>query len=85
MNATAASPSPEQGRAVDERPYIIRTYDRWIILIIVLIAGWLLFRPLMAYTVFYRGLSFERMFRLTDAEYYYRKATKVDPKVPQGW
>jgi tetratricopeptide (TPR) repeat protein len=70
---------------VDERPYIIRTYDRWIILAIVLVAGWLIFRPLIAFTVYYRGLSFERVFRLTDAEYYYRKATRVDRYVPQGW
>ncbi|MBV8459451.1 MAG: tetratricopeptide repeat protein [Candidatus Eremiobacteraeota bacterium] len=70
---------------LDERPYIIRTYDRWIILVIVLVVGWLIFRPLIAFTVYYRGLSFERMFHLTDAEYYYRKSTRVDPKIPQGW
>jgi len=71
--------------APDVRPYIIRTYDRWIILVLVLVVGWLLFRPLIAFTVYYRGVNFERVFRLSDAEYYYRKATRVDPKVPQGW
>jgi len=69
----------------DERPYIIRTYDRWIILVIVLVVGWLLFRPLIAFTVYIRGVNFERVFRLGDAEYYYKKATRVDPKVPQSW
>jgi len=83
MNATPSSAGPSA--PVDERPYIIRTYDRWIILVIVLVVGWLIFRPLIAYTVYYRGLSFERLFRLTDAEYYYRKSTRVDPKIPQGW
>ena len=82
---SATSPTAGQSAPVDERPYIIRTYDRWIILVIVLVAGWLIFRPLIAFTVYYRGLSFERVFRLTDAEYYYRKATRVDPRVPQGW
>lgn len=78
--------TPNVGARVDDtRPYIIRTYDRWIILVIVLVVGWLIFRPLIAFTVYYRGLSFERVFRLPDAEYYYRKATRVDPRVPQGW
>jgi tetratricopeptide (TPR) repeat protein len=83
MNAElpASSPVPPE----DLRPYIIRTYDRWIILVIVLVGGWLLFRPLIAFTVYYRGVNFERVFRLGDAEYYYRKSTRVDPKVPQGW
>ncbi len=69
----------------NERPYIIRTYDRWIILVIVLVGGWLLFRPMIAFTVYYRGVNFERTFRLSDAAYYYRKATRVDKNVPQGW
>lgn len=69
----------------DERPYIVKTYDRWIILVIVLVAGWLLFRPLFAFSVYYRGLSFEHMLRMSTAEHYYRKAIAVDPKVPEGW
>lgn len=69
----------------DVRPYIIRTYDRWLILIIVLVAGWLLFRPLFAFSVYFRGLSYERMFQLGTAERYYRKSTKVDKHVPVGW
>jgi tetratricopeptide (TPR) repeat protein len=72
-------------QAEDVRPYIVRTYDRWIILVIVLVVGWLIFRPVIAFTVYYRGVNFERTFRLDDAEYYYKKATRVDPKVPQGW
>jgi len=83
--AFEAPPSLEKRAGADERPYIIRTYDRWIILVLVIVGGWLLFRPLIAFTVYYRGLGFERVFRLSDAEYYYQKATRVDPKVPQGW
>ncbi len=82
MNAAPVSAAPPPS---DERPYIVRTYDRWIILVVVLVGGWLLFRPLIAFTVYYRGVNFERVFRLTDAEYYYKKATRVDPKVPQSW
>jgi tetratricopeptide (TPR) repeat protein len=81
----AGVPAGAQAPPVDERPYIIRTYDRWIILVLVVVVGWLLFRPLIAFTVYYRGVNFERVFRLADAEYYYQKATRVDPKVPQGW
>src|ERR1700674_5194156 len=69
----------------DVRPYIVRTYDRWIILVLVLVAGWLLFRPVFAYTVFYRGLSFERMLQLGAAEHYYRKSIGVDPHIPESW
>jgi tetratricopeptide (TPR) repeat protein len=82
---TGSAPTQSMAPERDVRPYIIRTYDRWIILVIVLVAGWLLFRPLIAFTVYYRGVNFERTFRLSDAEYYYKKATRVDPKVPQGW
>jgi tetratricopeptide (TPR) repeat protein len=82
---TGSVPADAAAQAQDVRPYIIRTYDRWIILVIVLVVGWLLFRPMIAFTVYYRGVNFERTFRLPDAEYYYRKATRVDPKVPQGW
>ncbi|MBC5805095.1 MAG: tetratricopeptide repeat protein [Candidatus Eremiobacter antarcticus] len=67
------------------RPYIIRTYDRWIILVLVLAIGWVLFRPLFAFSVYYRGVSYERMLRLTTAERYYRRSTAVYPKIPQGW
>jgi len=70
---------------VQERPYIIRTYDRWIILVIVLVAGWYLFRPIFAFTVYYRGLSFERMIRTSAAEHYYGKSTAIYPRIPEGW
>jgi tetratricopeptide (TPR) repeat protein len=69
----------------DERPYVIRTYDRWIILILVVVLGWFLFRPLFGFAVYYRGVSFERMFQLTSAEHYYIKSTRIYPKLPQGW
>jgi len=69
----------------DVRPYIIRTYDRWIILVIVLVAGWFLFRPIFAFSVYYRGVSFEHLLHLSTAEHYYRKAISVDPQVPEGW
>ena len=78
----AAAPTP---MAPDERPYVIRTYDRWIILILVLLGGWFLFRPVIAYTVYYRGVSYERLLRLKTAEHYYAKSTRVYAKIPQGW
>ena len=71
--------------AADQRPYIIRTYDRWIIFVIVLVAGWLLFRPIFGFTIYYRGLSFERMLQLQTAEHYYKKSTVVYPRLPEGW
>jgi tetratricopeptide (TPR) repeat protein len=71
--------------AADERPYVIRTYDRWIILVIVLVAGWFIFRPIIAYSVYYRGVSYERLLRLSAAEHYYAKSTRVYAKIPQGW
>jgi tetratricopeptide (TPR) repeat protein len=69
----------------DHRPYVIRTYDRWIILVLVLVCGWLLFRPLFAFSVYYRGVSFEHMLQLPTAEHYYRKSIAVDKKIPEGW
>jgi tetratricopeptide (TPR) repeat protein len=81
----AVAPADAPKAAVDVRPYIIKTYDRWIILALVLLAGWLLFRPLFAFSVYYRGVSFEHMLRLRVAEHYYRKAISVDPKIPEGW
>lgn len=71
--------------AADERPYVIRTYDRWIILIVVLVGGWFLFRPIIAYSVYYRGVSYEHLLRLQTAEHYYAKSTRVYTKIPQGW
>jgi tetratricopeptide (TPR) repeat protein len=78
----AAIPTPV---ATDERPYVIRTYDRWIILVIVLVVGWFIFRPIIAYSVYYRGVSYERLLRLSSAEHYYAKSTRVYSKIPQGW
>lgn len=75
----------EEPKAHDARPYIIQTYDRWIILVIVLVGGWFLFRPIFAFSVYYRGVSFEHMLVLSTAEHYYRKAISVDPHVPEGW
>jgi tetratricopeptide (TPR) repeat protein len=69
----------------DLRPYIIKTYDRWIILALVLVCGWVIFRPLFAFSVYYRGLSFEHMLRLDTAEHYYRKSIAVDKNIPEGW
>src|SRR5579864_8663562 len=66
-------------------PYIIRTYDRWIILVIVLVAGWFLFRPIFAYTTYYRGVSFERLLQFQTALHYYRKSTRIYPRIPEGW
>lgn len=71
--------------AADVRPYIIKTYDRWIILIIVLVGGWLLFRPLFGYAVYFRGVSFERDFDYRVAQHYYEKATRVYPYTVDAW
>jgi tetratricopeptide (TPR) repeat protein len=71
--------------AHDVRPYIVRTYDRWIILVVVLVAGWLLFRPLIGFSVYYRGISFERMLNIRDAEYYYTRSTQVYPNDFEPW
>jgi tetratricopeptide (TPR) repeat protein len=81
---STASP-PRLANDADVRPYIVKTYDRWIILAIVLIGGWFLFRPLFAFAVYYRGVSFEHMLTFKPAEHYYRKAIGVDPRVPEGW
>jgi tetratricopeptide (TPR) repeat protein len=80
-----AQAAREAKPATDVRPYIVQTYDRWIILVIVLVVGWFLFRPIFAFSVYYRGLSFEHMLRMQTAEHYYRKAIGVDPRVPEGW
>ena len=69
----------------DVRPYVIRTYDRWIILVIVLVAGYLLFRPVFAYSAYYRGVSFERMLSIATAKHYYQRAIDIDKNVPEGW
>ncbi|HEY7980679.1 MAG TPA: tetratricopeptide repeat protein [Candidatus Eremiobacteraceae bacterium] len=69
----------------DVRPYVIRTYDRWIILVVVLVAGWFLFRPIFGFSVYYRGLSFERMLNLGEARYYYARATHVYPNNDLPW
>lgn len=69
----------------DVRPYVIKTYDRWIILVIVLVAGWFLFRPVFAVVAAYRGVTFEALLVPDTAEHYYRKAIAIDPAVPDGW
>lgn len=83
MNADAAVSTPPP--AVDDRPYVIRTYDRWIILILVLVLGWFLFRPLFAFSVYYRGLSFERSLQIPSAYHYYVKSTRIYKRIPNGW
>src|ERR1700737_1454792 len=69
---------------VDTRPYIIRMYDRWIILAIVLLAAWFA-RPLFAFVLYYRGVTFEHMLVLSTAEHYYKKSVKVYDRIPEGW
>lgn len=85
MSAKTVVPGQAADAGADIRPYVIRTYDRWIILVLVVVVGWFLFRPLIAFTVYYRGVSFERMLRLTSAEHYYAKSTRLYAKIPQGW
>src|SRR5579864_2412381 len=78
--------APQADQAMpDLRPYVIRTYDRWIILLIVLVAGWLLFRPVFAVVAAYRGVTFEASLFPDTAEHYYRKAIAIDRSVPDGW
>jgi len=72
-------------QAEDVRPYVVRTYDRWIILVVVLVAGWFLFRPIFGYVVYYRGLSFERMLSLDLAERYYAKSTRIYSHLYEPW
>ena len=67
------------------RPYIISVRDRWIILVIVLVAGWLFFRPIFAVVCAYRGVTFEAALIPDAAEHYYKKAISIDPAVPDGW
>jgi tetratricopeptide (TPR) repeat protein len=69
----------------DVRPYVIRTYDRWIILVIVLVVGYILFRPVFAFSAYYRGLSFERMLSIDTAKHYYQRSIDIDANVPEGW
>ncbi|MBV8171808.1 MAG: tetratricopeptide repeat protein [Candidatus Eremiobacteraeota bacterium] len=83
-----AAPAAAAGQTMGSqqvKPYIIKTYDRWIILVLVLVVGWLLFRPLFAFAVYYRGVSFEHMLALRPAEHYYRKSISVDRHIPEGW
>jgi tetratricopeptide (TPR) repeat protein len=77
--------NPNVQNTADVRPYVIRTYDRWIILVVVLVAGWFLFRPIFGFSVYYRGLSFERMLNLGEARYYYARATHVYPNNDLPW
>ncbi|HXW76773.1 MAG TPA: tetratricopeptide repeat protein [Candidatus Eremiobacteraceae bacterium] len=69
----------------DDRPYVIKTYDRWIILLIVLVGGWFLFRPVFAEVCVFRGNTFESQLVDWTAEHYYKKAIAIDPAVPDGW
>ncbi len=69
----------------DDRPYVIRTYDRWIILAIVLVGGWFLFRPIFAVVCAYRGVTFEASLVPDAAVHYYKKAIAIDPAVPDGY
>jgi tetratricopeptide (TPR) repeat protein len=77
--------SPTAKTATEVRPYVVRTYDRWIILVVVMAVGWFLFRPIFGFGVYYRGLSFERMLNLGVAERYYAKSTRVYPYLVDPW
>lgn len=80
MSDQAGSPEHK-----DVRPYVVRTYDRWIILVLVLVGGWLLFRPIFSVVAASRGLAFENALIPDTAEHYYKKAIAIDPAVPDGW
>lgn len=75
----------DRSDAKDVRPYVVRTYDRWIILVLVIVVGWLLFRPVFAVVTAYRGVTFEAALIPDTAEHYYKKAIAIDPAVPDGW
>ncbi|HYK52840.1 MAG TPA: tetratricopeptide repeat protein [Candidatus Eremiobacteraceae bacterium] len=75
----------DQDEIKDTRPYVVRTYDRWIILVLVLVVGWLLFRPVFSVVTAYRGVTFEAMLIPDTAEHYYKKAIAIDPAIPDGW
>jgi tetratricopeptide (TPR) repeat protein len=81
----AAAMPPTGAAPVDNRPYVIKTYDRWIILVLVLVAGWFLFRPVFAVVCAYRGVTFEAALIPDTAEHYYKKAVWIDPAVEDGW
>ena len=49
----------DRNETKDVRPYVVRTYDRWIILVLVVVVGWLLFRSVFAVVTAYRGVTFE--------------------------
>jgi tetratricopeptide (TPR) repeat protein len=69
----------------DSKPYVINRLDRWIILVIVLVVGWFMFRPIFAVVTAYRGVTFESALFPDTAEHYYRKAIAIDKAVPDGW
>jgi len=71
-------------QAADARPYVIRMYDRWIILAIILVLAWFA-RPFYAFALYYRGVSFERMLVMMTAEHYYKKSIFVYDRIPEGW
>ena len=50
-----------------------------------LVAGYFLFRPMLAFSAYYRGLSFERMLSIRTAMHYYQRSIDIDPNVPEGW
>lgn len=75
----------DRNETKDVRPYVVRTYDRWIILVLVVVVGWLLFRPVFAVVTAYRGVTFEAALIPDTAEHYYKKAIAIDPAVPDGW
>lgn len=54
-------------------------------MVIVLVAGWFLFRPVFAVVAVYRGVTFEAALIPDTAEHYYKKAIAIDPAVPDGW
>ena len=76
---------PVEARA-DVRPYIVRMYDRWIILAIILLIAWSWpARMIFAYAIYFRGDTFEKMLVLPAAEHYYKKSIAVYDKIPVGW
>lgn len=82
---SAQGTTPAAPGTTDTRPYVIKTYDRWIILVLVLAASWFLFRPDFAAVCASRGIAFENALIPDTAEHYYKKAIWIDPYVEDGW
>lgn len=68
-----------------DEPYVMSMLDRWLILVGVVAASLLFFKPLYGYSIYFRGVSFEESFQFAAASTYYQKATDEDAQIPEAW